>query len=52
MRAEGLAATYCVFPGGYGSLKRDPHHFDAVIESGDAKARCIGTVATGGSGGR
>jgi beta-glucosidase-like glycosyl hydrolase len=33
MRSEGLGATYCVFPGGYGSLKQDPHHFAAIINA-------------------
>jgi beta-N-acetylhexosaminidase len=33
MQSEGMATTYCVFPGGYGSLARDPHHFVGVIDS-------------------
>ncbi len=31
MRAEGMGTTYCVFPGGYGSSDRDPHHFAGII---------------------
>ena len=27
----GLGATYCVFPGGYGSLSKDPHFFTGTI---------------------
>lgn len=33
MQAAGLRTTYCVFPGGYGSLPRDPHHFVGVIDA-------------------
>lgn len=33
MHAEGLRTTYCVFPGGYGSLGRDPHHFIGVVDA-------------------
>lgn len=33
MRSEGMGTTYCVFPGGYGSLAQDPHHFLGVIEA-------------------
>ncbi|MEO6760389.1 MAG: glycoside hydrolase family 3 N-terminal domain-containing protein [Saprospiraceae bacterium] len=27
----GLGATYCVFPGGYGTLPKDPHFFTGTI---------------------
>lgn len=39
MRGEGLGSTYCVFPGGYGSLDRDPHHFAGVVEADEAEIR-------------
>lgn len=39
MRSAGVGATYCVFPGGYGSLDRDPHHFPGAIEAGEAEIR-------------
>jgi beta-N-acetylhexosaminidase len=31
MQRAGLGTTYCVFPGGYGSLPQDPHHFAGVV---------------------
>ena len=33
MQREGLRTTYCVFPGGYGSLDKDPHHFPGIIDA-------------------
>lgn len=33
MHSEGLRTTYCVFPGGYGTLARDPHYFTGVIDA-------------------
>lgn len=32
MQQEGMGTTYCVFPGGYGSLAQDPHHYLGVVE--------------------
>ena len=32
MQRAGIGTTYCVFPGGYGSLPHDPHHFMGVID--------------------
>ncbi len=33
MQREGMRTTYCVFPGGYGSLPQDPHHFVGTIDA-------------------
>lgn len=33
MHRAGMGTTYCVFPGGYGSLPHDPHHFMGVIDA-------------------
>ena len=33
MHSAGMGTTYCVFPGGYGSLPQDPHHFMGVIDA-------------------
>jgi beta-N-acetylhexosaminidase len=33
MQRAGMRTTYCVFPGGYGSLAQDPHHFLGVINA-------------------
>jgi beta-N-acetylhexosaminidase len=36
-RQAGLACTYCTFPGGYGSLPKDPHFFTGTILADDAE---------------
>lgn len=33
MHSAGMGTTYCVFPGGYGSLPQDPHHYLGTIEA-------------------
>lgn len=33
IHSEEMRATYCVFPGGYGSLPQDPHHEPGIIEA-------------------